>query len=353
MTLYELQPDLTLEENYRAITHAQIDLAIASLTKPKDVEKGIYAARKCMKRLRGLARLFRSAMSPEDYERANATYRDVGRSLSDLRDAWVRIELLDNLPEKVRANPMVPLLREQFAAEYEALKGHFLQPERYEPVIAQLEAAKQAVDAVTLPLLYAKGSLFRTLEHEMRLSRRAALRLAFKVWAGRIDFDTGSHEWRKRVKRLWYAYTLLRPAAPELLDGAIEHYDQLGLILGDLHDRLLLYKLIFERYGVMWRHADANLSAKEKSEIEKMFEAMTPRPVAVSVLQDHQLDVQALGMLQSFLGHNARDLFHEAYVMQNRYAEKEEVERFMGGLEALFNRYMRAEQAAPLTLEST
>ncbi len=347
MTLYELQPDLTLEENYRAITHAQIDLAIASLSKPKDVEKGIYAARKCMKRLRGLTRLFRSAMAPEDYEQANSTYRDVGRSLSDLRDAWVRIELLDNLPEKVRANPMIPLLREQFVAEYEVLKGHFLQPERYEPVIAQLEAAKQAADAVTLPSLYAKGSPFRTLEHEIRLSRRAALSLSFKVWSARIDFATGSHEWRKRVKRLWYAYTLLRPAAPELLDKAITHYDQLGLILGDLHDRLLLYKLILERYGVMWRHVNANLSQKEKNEIEKILEAMKPRPVAITILDKHQLDVQELGGLQSFLGYNVRDLFHEAYVFQNLYAEQEELDRFMGGLEALFNRYMQAQAAQP------
>lgn len=352
MTLYELQPDLTLEENYRAISHAQIDLAIASLTKPKDVEKGIYAARKCMKRLRGLARLFRSAMTPEDYERANSTYRDVGRSLSDLRDAWVRIELLDNLPDKVRDNPMVPLLRAQFVAEYEALKGHFLQPERYEPVIAQLEAAKQAADAVTLPRLYAHGSPFRTLEHEMRQSRRAALRLAYKVWATRIDFAFGSHEWRKRVKRLWYALTLLRPAAPELLDEAVAHYDQLGVILGDLNDRVVLYTLIFERYGVMWRHAAADLSAKEKAELKKMFEAMTPRPVVVSILEEQQLDVQALGKLQSFLGYDARDLFHEAYVMQNRYAEKEEIDRLIGGIEALFNRYMKAQAAQP-TPETT
>jgi CHAD domain-containing protein len=352
MTLYELQSNLTLEENYRAITHAQIDLAIASLTKPKDVEKGIYAARKCMKRLRGLARLFRSAMTPEDYERANTTYRDVGRSLSDLRDAWVRIELLDNLPDKVRANPMVPLLREQFVAEYEALKGHFLQPERYEPVIAQLEAAKRAADEVTLPLLHAKGSPFRTLEHEIRQSRRAALRLAYKVWADRIDFATGSHEWRKRVKRLWYAYTLLQPAAPELLDSAVKHHDQLGVILGDLNDRVVLYTLIFQRYGVMWRHANADLSAEEKRELKKMSEALTPRPVAVSVLEEHQLDTQQLGQLQSFLGHDARNLFHEAYVSQNHYAEREELDRFMGGLEALFNRFMPAEQTAQPTPET-
>lgn len=39
MTLYELQPGLPLPENYRAISHAQIDLAIDSLSAKKKRRK--------------------------------------------------------------------------------------------------------------------------------------------------------------------------------------------------------------------------------------------------------------------------------------------------------------------------
>lgn len=263
MTLYELQPNLSLNQNYRAISHAQLDLAIQSLQDTDKMEKGVYAARKCMKRLRGLVHLYRDMMlsdegnkSPTTFEATNARYRDIGRALSDLRDAWVRVELIDKLPDRVRQLPIVPLLRAHFLQEYEQKRETFLQPQVYQPVIDQLKAAKEIVDHTdtyrwfdlfsdgpiyTDPF---KDELYRAIPRQMKAAARARRRARRAYKSSQGEFAFALHEWRKRVKRLWYALTLLRPVDPELLDEWIKLLDDMGVMLGDANDCHVMYEEI-------------------------------------------------------------------------------------------------------------
>ncbi len=253
MALYEMQRGLSLAENYQAISYAQIDLAIKGLTTEENVEEGIYTARKCMKRLRGLLRLYKRLLAPEDFKRLNETYRDVGRSLSDLRDAWVRVELLDNLPSRIKRAPVVPLLRDMFLYEYEEMKQEFLQPQRYEPVLQRLYEARQEVSHLTLALRESfepesSGTdLAYAIEDMLVAASKTRIRLRELGHYSRDIFEELLHEWRKRIKRIWYGMTLLRPLAPSLLDERVELYDHMGQILGDANDRHVLRRAIADR----------------------------------------------------------------------------------------------------------
>jgi hypothetical protein len=52
------------------------------------------------------------------------------------------------------------------------------------------------------------------------------------------------HEWRKRVKDLWYQVHLLRPVWPEQLDALAEQLKGLSEFLGDDHDLYLLGQVV-------------------------------------------------------------------------------------------------------------
>lgn len=52
--------------------------------------------------------------------------------------------------------------------------------------------------------------------------------------------DEQVHEWRKRVKDLWYQQRLLTPACPELLEPTAQEMHRLTDLLGDEHDLSVL-----------------------------------------------------------------------------------------------------------------
>jgi hypothetical protein len=54
--------------------------------------------------------------------------------------------------------------------------------------------------------------------------------------AARSRNDDRWHEWRKRVKDLWYHLRLVRGVWPTVTDGAIDQLDRLDKSLGEDHD---------------------------------------------------------------------------------------------------------------------
>jgi len=233
MSDYSFVPELTVAENVRKIGIQQIDLAHDSLMKTKNLEKGIYSARKCTKRLRALLRLVRRALPQGAFERENGAFREIAEVLGGLRDAWVRIETLDQLPPDALATDAFQQLRAHFVSRYDSLSAEFLTPGRYEAVKEQIEQARVRMEALQLQ---DRGwsTLAENLVRTIRSGRRA-----YK--AARHDRNEITlHEWRKRIKHLWYHLTLLRDASPLRLYPLIMELDELGEMLGKAHDWAVL-----------------------------------------------------------------------------------------------------------------
>jgi CHAD domain-containing protein len=79
------------------------------------------------------------------------------------------------------------------------------------------------------------------------------------------------HEWRKRVKELWYHHTLLRPLWPPVMQAVGDEAHELADRLGDDHDLAMLAAWVRE-------HAQAGpefFDAVERRRAELEAEAMT------------------------------------------------------------------------------
>ena len=71
---------------------------------------------------------------------------------------------------------------------------------------------------------------------------RRAYKRGRKGLAGAIDdpSDEAIHEWRKRVKDLWYQLRFLQRIWPEVVEPTSEQAHELSSILGDHHDLAIL-----------------------------------------------------------------------------------------------------------------
>ncbi len=76
----------------------ELDLALAELEdRENDPDEHVHEMRKCMKRLRAVALLARSALGDEVWRLENACYRDAALQLAGARDATALLEALEAL----------------------------------------------------------------------------------------------------------------------------------------------------------------------------------------------------------------------------------------------------------------
>lgn len=230
------------EETVRQATvrsaREQLDRAVSELSEGlgDDPVKAIHAARKAIKKERSLLRLTRGSISGSQRQSANATLRQAARALSGARDADVMIASLDGLHDRFAGQ--IP------ATTFEAIREH-LEAERAN---TSEHRAGSALDAQAVQDL---GSMrVRVDEWELRKGGWKALDtgLIRSYKRGRRGLERARdgaetadlHEWRKRVKDLWYHERLLAPICGPAVRGHAKELDRLAGLLGDDHDLALL-----------------------------------------------------------------------------------------------------------------
>lgn len=202
-----------------------------------DVARSIHSARKDLKKLRSVLRLVRPAIDRERFRAENQRYRDAGRRLSSSRDAEVKLETLTALGER-------------FGEELPdgALKAWtgLLSEDRDElgdedAIAVQIESAMGEIavgrDEIGCWRPSAKSwDLFAPgIERTYTRGRREMKR----VQAKRRTEDV--HQWRKRVKDLWYQLRIVREMWPALLGETADQAHDLADLLGDHHDLTVLH----------------------------------------------------------------------------------------------------------------
>lgn len=203
----------------------------------------VHEARKGLKRSRTLLRLLRRALGRDEAGALGEKLRDLGRVLSPYRDRHMLSEAAARLAKTTAASPFAealgpvraalaeqaavqPLPEEVLRAILPALRG----------VAATLETQLHGIDEDTL-----RASLRAGLRRLLRRGRRA-----FKL-AYRQPSDANFHEWRKRVKDVYYASCLLHLSRPQKLAPWVDLLDQLSEDLGDEHDLGILATVLHER----------------------------------------------------------------------------------------------------------
>jgi CHAD domain-containing protein len=232
---FRLYEEEAIPDGIRRIARGQLEQAHDELREaPKrKLGRAVHDTRKAFKRLRATVRLARAAIGDDAYRRENAAFRDMGRRLSGVRDASVLIETLHDLEKasgEILPTGATARLRGRLQDERKrALDALQKDDALAAAVIADIEQARTRTATWTF-----ETQGFDALEPGLRRIYRRGRKAMQQAQADPINENL--HEWRKRVKDLWHAEQIVRPAAPKKMKKLAKRTHALADLLGDDHD---------------------------------------------------------------------------------------------------------------------
>jgi CHAD domain-containing protein len=225
---FRLKQDEAVSDGIRRIARGRIDDAIEALADPR--EETVHEARKDMKKLRALLRLVRGEIGSKVYRRENAFFRDVARELAGVRDADVMLATLAGLEERYDAE--VGPVRQAVEAHRLRVAGGS-RGRAAEAATAMLREARARVEEWPL-----ERDGFEVVEGGLRRTYRGGRR----GWRAALKEPSTEnlHEWRKRVKDLWYHCSILEESWKPVMRALGDEAHELSDRLGDDHDLAVL-----------------------------------------------------------------------------------------------------------------
>jgi CHAD domain-containing protein len=233
-----------------------------------DFATSVHAARKDLKKLRGVLRLVRGELGEKIYRPENQRYRDAGRRLARSRDAEVKTETLSALRERFDEE-LPPDLADAWLAALERERDEIVESvsngdaeSLIAETLATIEAGQGKIS--TWPLENNSWELVEAgLLRSYRRGRRAMKRTRSDPVAENV------HEWRKRTKDLWYQLRILRNAWPPVISETAEQAHELADLLGDHHDLAVLAEDLTARKIAGDRDPAKDLIDRRQSELLK------------------------------------------------------------------------------------
>lgn len=250
---YRIHDPHQLETEIQRIARSELGAALQTLDEPEyDRHKAIHQARKCFKRIRALLRLVHTGLGRHRFQHENNYFRDLGRTLSYLRDAEAMIETFDRLQALFPAPMSTPALHQLRAQLIERRETLSNRDNHLEQTLAQLTLdLKQAHTRVNEWSLKSTGwKSLRDGVHQIYAQGRERMLLTHKH-----SSDENLHEWRKRVKALWYHATLLQGSWPPIMSASASTLDLLSDYLGEEHD-ITIFRQLISTEGENLGHSD-------------------------------------------------------------------------------------------------
>lgn len=274
---YRIKNSESAVEAVVRIARDRLDHALGYLESGLDDDPAtaIHEARKDLKKTRSILRLVRDPLGEDVYRRENDCLREAGRELSGTRDATVKADTLEALRE--RYGDEIPEgakdLGTTLEEEQRALSSSADDRE------SELQAAARRASALITETRteiddwsFSKSGFKLIADGLERSYRRGHKRFADV----RSDpTPENVHEWRKRVKDLWYDLRLLRDAWPPILGEMADQAHELSDLLGDHHDLAVLSEDLDGRSDVETDEAVA-VQALIEGRQEELLEAAVP-----------------------------------------------------------------------------
>ena len=163
-----------------------------------------------------------------EFQAENRALRDAGRALSGARDADVMVETVEKLGRALRR---IAALRAATRNRLAKRPGPSAIPPSTPILCARWPRAPTA--GRSRAMWWSRASVVRT----RAAGRRSQI-------ADRDPTAENLHEWRKRVKDLWYQQRLLQQAWPAVLKAEAAEAKALSKLLGDDHDLAVLAELL-------------------------------------------------------------------------------------------------------------
>ena len=227
-----------LSKGVKRIFREEIEAAVRLCRHPAR-QRGVtvHEVRKHLKKLRAALRLTKNEVGKNRWASEDRCLREIGRLVSDLRDAHVRFQTLIQLRDD--AKEQFPRIDELLSMERESFSAAFAGWQKQ--AIPKLERAGERLSRWSLA-----GITWKQICGVVAKSyRRGQNRLAKAL---KKRDPESFHVWRMSVKELWYQLRILRPLNRLVLEEIASDAKTLGELLGRAHDfAFLLARLDRER----------------------------------------------------------------------------------------------------------
>ena len=299
---YRLRANESVRRGIRRVTAAEIDAAIKQLTNGEDRDEAIHDARKAVKKVRGALRLVRFDLGKR-FQEDNTFFGEIGRKLSELRDAAAMLEIFDDLVKHYKSQlPHNELVSVRHGLE--TRKRNFEAEKNIDAVvnevIGDLRVARLRVDRWPL---HSNG--FAAVAPGLSITFKAGRR-AFAA-AYEDPLPENFHDFRKRAKDHWYHIRLLENLWTPVMEAYESSLKDLEQLLGDDHNLVVLRACVL----------NDPTHFKDKHDLEMLFKLMD------SYQDELRLDARNIG--ERIYGQKPRELVAQ---MQHLWeAWKHEAER--------------------------
>jgi CHAD domain-containing protein len=238
---------------------------------PAEIDRAevVHEARKTIKRMRALAQLLRYELGEQEFKRVNESLRAAGQRLSGARDAEVRLATLERLSRrhpKALALDGIEILRTRLEGERKQTEEPTHQQEVLEDIANMRSdlARWNLVDHDFEAILPGLRRIYRDGRRRYTRVRRAHGRNAEDV-----------HDWRKRVKSLYYALDMIGGDKKKEVRDNTKRADRLGDLLGEEHDLWMLCAYVEAHSAAFGEDSDARATLLKL--IERRREALRGR----------------------------------------------------------------------------
>lgn len=219
-----------------------IDKSVFNLSKGNgSFNEDVHDTRKNFKKIRTVLRLIRSEIGEEKYNIENSFYRDAGRTLSDLRDSTVLILTFDKLAKSSEL--------EMSNFDFSVFRDFLV--EKHKTIRTAKSKKSAVINSLSTDLLLARsrvfdwplsGDDFKLIKKNLQQIYEQGQKYMYAVFSEAVKENV--HEWRKRVKDLWYAMRILSNLWPEIMSPLVTLLGKLSDALGDANDLFLLKEKI-------------------------------------------------------------------------------------------------------------
>lgn len=272
---YRLENNETLSFGLKRIVLELIDNSVFNFSKGNgSFNEDVHESRKNFKKIRTVFRLIRSQIGKESFRLENSFYRDSGRLLSDLRDSTVLISTFEKLIKNSEL--------EMSNFDFSVFKNFLI--EKHRSISASKNKKSQVINSLSTDLLLARsrvfdwpitGDNFKIIKPGFRNIYELGQDHMYTVFDEAIKENV--HEWRKRVKDLWYSMRVLINLWPEIMSPLVLLLGKLSDLLGDTNDLFLLKERIITNQNKFkdGEHTKELINFIDKRIIDQLRDART------------------------------------------------------------------------------
>ena len=192
----------------RRLGRERIESALECL---KDVGRAeaVHGARKDIKKTRAVLRMVRANIGKKEFRRFARRLRDAATDLAAPRDAYVKVQTLQNLTRRFKGQLAPGALRRvrlELRHAFDEEKKRFGSEKVTRPVERTLRRVAEELEHLEV-----SGKGWNAISPGVKAAYSLG-RCAYQT-ALKDSSPENFHEWRKRAKDLWYQVSLLRPVS--------------------------------------------------------------------------------------------------------------------------------------------